>query len=133
MGAVLTSLLIEQRAGIEAVTHYCCRDRNLLGMLSDLLGASAAGVRNLLIITGDPPKMGPYPEATAVFDIDPATAAATRNQLLSRLARENVLIATPHTSYFPALGRLYKEGNGYRWVPVVFTDQWEAHAPSPQK
>ncbi|HEX8851280.1 MAG TPA: methylenetetrahydrofolate reductase, partial [Gemmatimonadaceae bacterium] len=70
MGAVLTSLLIEQRAGIEAVTHYCCRDRNLLGMLSDLLGASAMGLRNLLLITGDPPKMGPYPDATAVFDID---------------------------------------------------------------
>ncbi len=70
MGAVLTSLLIEQRAGIEAVTHYCCRDRNLLGMLSDLLGASAMGLRNLLVITGDPPKMGPYPDATAVFDID---------------------------------------------------------------
>jgi 5,10-methylenetetrahydrofolate reductase len=67
---VLTSLLIEQRAGIETVTHYCCRDRNLLGMLSDLLGASAMGLRNLLIITGDPPKMGPYPNATAVFDID---------------------------------------------------------------
>ncbi len=70
MGALLTSLLIEQRIGIETVTHYCCRDRNLLGMLSDLLGASAMGLRNLLIITGDPPKMGPYPNATAVFDID---------------------------------------------------------------
>jgi homocysteine S-methyltransferase len=70
MGAVLTSVLIEQHAGIETVTHYCCRDRNLLGMLSDLLGASAVGLRNLLIITGDPPKMGPYPNATAVFDID---------------------------------------------------------------
>ncbi len=64
------SLLIEQQVGIETVTHYCCRDRNLLGMLSDLLGASAIGLRNLLLITGDPPKMGPYPSATAVFDID---------------------------------------------------------------
>jgi methionine synthase / methylenetetrahydrofolate reductase (NADH) len=70
MGAVLTSLLIEQRVGIETVTHYSCRDRNLLGMLSDLLGASAMGLRNILLITGDPPKMGPYPDATAVFDID---------------------------------------------------------------
>jgi len=70
MGAPLTSLLIEQQVGIETVTHYCCRDRNLLGMLSDLLGASAIGLRNMLIITGDPPKMGPYPNATAVFDID---------------------------------------------------------------
>ncbi|HKO15618.1 MAG TPA: bifunctional homocysteine S-methyltransferase/methylenetetrahydrofolate reductase [Gemmatimonadaceae bacterium] len=70
MGALLTSVLIEQQVGIETVTHYACRDRNLLGMLSDLLGASAIGLRNLLIITGDPPKMGPYPDATAVFDID---------------------------------------------------------------
>src|SRR5207248_2043355 len=70
MGALLCSILIEQQIGIETVIHYCCRDRNLLGMLSDLLGASAVGLRNLLLITGDPPKMGPYPNATAVFDID---------------------------------------------------------------
>mgnify|MGYP006172022919 CR=1 FL=1 len=56
--------------GVEAVVHYACRDRNLLGMVTDLLGAHALGLRNLLLITGDPPKMGPYPEATAVFDID---------------------------------------------------------------
>lgn len=70
MGALAVSLIIEQQVGIEAVTHYCCRDRNLLGMFSDLLGAAALGLRNFLIITGDPPKMGPYPDATAVFDID---------------------------------------------------------------
>jgi methionine synthase I (cobalamin-dependent)/5,10-methylenetetrahydrofolate reductase len=70
MGALLTSVIIEQQVGIETVIHYCCRDRNLLGMLSDLLGASAVGLRNLLLITGDPPKMGPYPDATAVFDVD---------------------------------------------------------------
>jgi homocysteine S-methyltransferase len=70
MGAIATSLILEQQVGIESVTHYACRDRNLLGMLSDLLGASALGLRNLLLITGDPPKMGPYPDATAVFDID---------------------------------------------------------------
>ena len=70
MGALMTSVLIEQQIGIETVTHYACRDRNLLGMLSDLLGASAVGLRNLLIVTGDPPKMGPYPDATAVFDVD---------------------------------------------------------------
>jgi homocysteine S-methyltransferase len=69
MSALAASLLIE-REGIEAVVHYCCRDRNLLGMQSDLLGAAALGIRNLLLITGDPPKMGPYPQATAVFDID---------------------------------------------------------------
>ena len=70
MGVIATSVLIEREAGIEAVVHYACRDRNLLGMLSDLLGAHGLGLRNLLLITGDPPKMGPYPDATAVFDID---------------------------------------------------------------
>jgi homocysteine S-methyltransferase len=70
MGAMMTSLLIEDRVGLESVCHYACRDRNLLGMLSDLLGASAMGLRNVLLVTGDPPKMGPYPDATAVFDID---------------------------------------------------------------
>ena len=70
MGVIATSVLIQQQIGIEPVVHYCCRDRNLLGMLSDLLGAHALGLRNLLLITGDPPKMGPYPDATAVFDID---------------------------------------------------------------
>jgi glyoxylase-like metal-dependent hydrolase (beta-lactamase superfamily II) len=65
-----------------------------------------------------------HPEVTAIFDIDPTAAAATRHQLLPRLAREDVLIATPHMSFFPPLGRLRKEGSGYSWVPVVFTDQW---------
>ncbi len=70
MGALLSGLMIQREVGMEAVVHYACRDRNLLGMLSDLLGAAAAGLNNLLIVTGDPPKMGPYPDATAVFDID---------------------------------------------------------------
>ena len=70
MGALMSALLIEREVGIETVIHYCCRDRNLLSMLSDLLGAAAHRLHNLLIITGDPPKMGPYPEATGVFDID---------------------------------------------------------------
>ncbi|HLN99024.1 MAG TPA: bifunctional homocysteine S-methyltransferase/methylenetetrahydrofolate reductase [Pyrinomonadaceae bacterium] len=70
MSAMATAVLVEQQIGIESVLHYCCRDRNLLGMMSDLLGAAALGLRNLLLITGDPPKMGPYPDATAVFDID---------------------------------------------------------------
>jgi len=70
MGALATSVLIQQQTGLEAMVHYTCRDRNLLGMLSDLLGAQALGLRNLLLITGDPPRMGPYPDATAVFDVD---------------------------------------------------------------
>lgn len=83
MGVLATSLLIQQQVGIEPVIHYCCRDRNLLGMLSDLLGAQALGLRNLLLITGDPPKMGPYPDATAVFDID----AIGLTNLVARLNR----------------------------------------------
>ena len=83
MGALLSGLLIEREVGLEAVVHYACRDRNLLGMLSDLLGASASGLHNLLIVTGDPPKMGPYPDATAVFDID----SIGLTNLVSRLNR----------------------------------------------
>ena len=64
-----------------------------------------------------------HPEVTVVFDIDPATALATRNQLLSKLAREDVVIAGPHM-LFPGFGRLHKEGDGYSWAPVAFTDQW---------
>ena len=55
---------------MEFILHVCCRDRNLLGLQSDLLGVHVLGVRNLVIITGDPPKMGDYPKATAVFDLD---------------------------------------------------------------
>jgi homocysteine S-methyltransferase len=64
------SLLMQQAVGIEAILHYTCRDRNVLCIQSDLLGAAAIGIRNLICITGDPPKMGNYPDATAVFDVD---------------------------------------------------------------
>jgi homocysteine S-methyltransferase len=70
LSALSLSVLIEQQAGIETVLHYSCRDRNLLGIQSDLLGAHAMGVRNLLLITGDPGRVGDYPDATAVFDVD---------------------------------------------------------------
>ncbi len=63
-------LLMQQQVGIETVLHYTCRDRNVLSIQCDLLGASALGIRNLICITGDPPKMGNYPDATAVFDVD---------------------------------------------------------------
>src|SRR4051812_4570511 len=70
MSAQVTCLKIQQEAGIEAVLHFCCRDRNILGIQSELLGAHGVGVRNLICITGDPPRMGAYPDATAVFDVD---------------------------------------------------------------
>jgi len=70
MSAQVTCQLIQEKAGIEAVNHFCCRDRNILGIQSELLGAHTVGVRNLICITGDPPRMGAYPDATAVFDVD---------------------------------------------------------------
>jgi len=69
MSALSTAVLIQQ-TGIEPILHYACRDRNLLGMQSDLLGAQALGIRNLLVVTGDPPAVGDYPDATGVFDVD---------------------------------------------------------------
>jgi homocysteine S-methyltransferase len=70
MSALSAAVLVQQQAGVETILHYACRDRNLLGMQSDLLGAHAMGLRNLLIVTGDPPTLGDYPDATAVFDVD---------------------------------------------------------------
>jgi|RhiMetStandDraft_4_1073278.scaffolds.fasta_scaffold10290_2 methionine synthase I (cobalamin-dependent)/5,10-methylenetetrahydrofolate reductase len=70
VSALSLAVLIEQQAGIETLLHYSCRDRNLLGIQSDLLGAHAMGLRNLLLITGDPGRVGDYPDATAVFDVD---------------------------------------------------------------
>jgi methionine synthase I (cobalamin-dependent)/5,10-methylenetetrahydrofolate reductase len=103
MGALLVSVLIEQRVGIETVTHYCCRDRNLLGMQSDLLGAAGIGLRNLLLITGDPPKMGPYPDATAVFDIDSIGLANMVTKLNNGLDIGGNPIGDP-TAFFVGVG-----------------------------
>ncbi|MHB8303504.1 MAG: bifunctional homocysteine S-methyltransferase/methylenetetrahydrofolate reductase [Acidobacteriaceae bacterium] len=70
MSALSLCLQIQQRVGIESVLHYTCRDRNVLSIQSDLLGAASLGLRNILCLTGDPPKLGNYPDATAVFDVD---------------------------------------------------------------
>jgi homocysteine S-methyltransferase len=70
MGVLPAALIVQREVGLETVFHYTCRDRNMAGMLSDLLGAAAGGLRNVLIVTGDPPTLGPYPDSTAVFDID---------------------------------------------------------------
>ncbi|HZH31655.1 MAG TPA: bifunctional homocysteine S-methyltransferase/methylenetetrahydrofolate reductase [Pyrinomonadaceae bacterium] len=95
MSAQATALLVEREIGLEAVLHYCCRDRNLLGMMSDLLGAAALGLHNLLLITGDPPKMGPYPDATAVFDIDSIGLTNMVNKLNHGLDLGNNPIGCP--------------------------------------
>jgi len=70
LSPMVTAVRIQQEAGIETMLHFCCRDRNLIGMQSDILGAAAIGLHGLLIVTGDPPKLGDYPDATGVFDMD---------------------------------------------------------------
>jgi methionine synthase / methylenetetrahydrofolate reductase(NADPH) len=81
MSAQVTCQLIQEQAGIEAVLRLCCRDRNILSIQSELLGAHAVGVRNLICITGDPPRMGTYPDASAVFDVDAIGLANIVNNL----------------------------------------------------
>jgi len=66
----------------------------------------------------------PDPKVTVVFDVNPVVAAVTRDQLLGKLANEDVVIAGPHM-LFPGLGRLHRDGNGYHWAPVAFTDYWD--------
>jgi homocysteine S-methyltransferase len=70
MSAQSLCVQIQQKVGVETVLHYTCRDRNILSIQSDLLGAASIGIKNILCLTGDPPKMGNYPDATAVFDVD---------------------------------------------------------------
>ena len=70
MSAQSLCIQIQQHTGIETILHYTCRDRNLLSIQSDLLGASSIGLRNILCLTGDPPRLGNYPDATQVFDVD---------------------------------------------------------------
>ena len=70
MSNLALCILIQQQAGLETVLHFTCRDRNVLSMQSELLGAYSTGIHNLICITGDPPKLGNYPDATAVFDVD---------------------------------------------------------------
>ena len=70
MSAQSLCIQIQQKTGIETLLHYTCRDRNVLSIQSDLLGASSIGLKNILCLTGDPPKLGNYPDATAVYDVD---------------------------------------------------------------
>ncbi len=70
MAPLAAAAVVEREVGVETIVHYTCRDKNMMGMISDLLGAAGAGLRNVLLVTGDPPTAGPYPDTTAVFDID---------------------------------------------------------------
>ncbi|MDH4128019.1 MAG: bifunctional homocysteine S-methyltransferase/methylenetetrahydrofolate reductase, partial [Spirochaetota bacterium] len=103
MSAMIMAQIIEQQVGIETIMHYTCRDRNLLGMQSDLLGASAVGLRNILIITGDPPKMGDVAHATAVFDVDAIGLTRIVNNFNHGLDIVKNPIGKP-TAYFIGVG-----------------------------
>jgi homocysteine S-methyltransferase len=81
LSPLVTALQIEQAADIETVLHICCRDKNLIGLQSDLLGVQAMGLRNVLLITGDPPKLGEYPDATGVFDLDSVALTKVTDEL----------------------------------------------------
>jgi 5,10-methylenetetrahydrofolate reductase len=70
MSPIALSHIIQEKVGLEAIFHITCRDRNLLGLQAELLGASALGVKNILALTGDPPEMGDYVRATGVYDVD---------------------------------------------------------------
>ena len=81
ISAIASACIIQREAGIETVLHQCCRDKNLIGMQSDLLGCAALGINNILFITGDPPKLGDYPFASGVFDIDSIGIIKIQNRL----------------------------------------------------
>ncbi|MFH1212945.1 MAG: bifunctional homocysteine S-methyltransferase/methylenetetrahydrofolate reductase [Candidatus Neomarinimicrobiota bacterium] len=103
MGAPFLGKVIQDAVGIEPIVHYTCRDRNLLGIISDLLGIHAMGLRNLLLITGDPPKMGDMPNATAVFDIDSIGLTNVVNYLNRGIDLSGNPIGQP-TSYLIGVG-----------------------------
>lgn len=120
MSPLAVAVRIQEETGVEAVLHVCCRDRNLLGLQADLLGASALGVRDLILITGDPPILGDYPEATAVFDVD----AIGLTNVASRLNRGLDLAGNatgPSTGFVigvglnPTASSLRREAERYRW------------------
>jgi methionine synthase / methylenetetrahydrofolate reductase(NADPH) len=103
MSAMALAMLIQRRVGIEAVLHYVCRDRNVIGIQSDLLGAYAMGIKNILAVTGDPPKLGNYPDATAVFDVDSIGLVNILNRLNHGLDIAGNPIGSP-SGYFIGVG-----------------------------
>ena len=103
LSALATGVRLQAEAGVEVILHYTCRDRNVLGIQSDLLGAWALGIRNLLLITGDPPKMGTYPDATGVFDVDAIGLTHLVQRLNRGLDLGNTAIGAP-TGYVFGVG-----------------------------
>lgn len=120
MSPQILAILVENQIGLETILHYCCRDRNILGIQSDLLGGFAAGLKNILAVTGDPPKLGDYPDATAVFDIDAIGLTNIINHLnLGRDIGGNLL--SKPTSYAtgvalnPTALNIEEEINRFHW------------------
>ena len=103
MGPLAMAQIIQREVGVETLMHYACRDRNLVGMQSDLLGAYALGLHNLLVITGDPPIMGDYPQATAVFDVDAIGLTNMITRLNNGLDLSGRTIGQP-TGFFVSVG-----------------------------
>jgi homocysteine S-methyltransferase len=91
MHPVAAARIVQEEAGIEVVSHISCRDRNIIGLQADLLGAAALGVKNILAVTGDPAQIGDYPEATSVFDTDSVGLV----HVLSRMNRGEDLAGNP--------------------------------------
>lgn len=105
MGPIDMAILMRQRApGVEPIVHFCCRDRNLLGMQADLIGANALGIHNVLIITGDPPKLGDYPFASAVYDVDAIGALRMATNLNGGHDLAGNPLKGPPTQIFPGCG-----------------------------
>jgi homocysteine S-methyltransferase len=95
MSALALAVLVQQQSGIETVLQYSCRDRNVLGMQSDLLGAHAMGIRNLVVVTGNARMVGDYPDATAVFDVDSVGLTNVLTRLNQGLDMGGQAIGTP--------------------------------------
>jgi methionine synthase I (cobalamin-dependent)/5,10-methylenetetrahydrofolate reductase len=115
MTGLALAVLLQNQVDIETVLHYTCRDRNLLGMQSDLLGATAMGIRNILAITGDPPMIGDYPQATAVFDIDAIGLVHLINNLNHGIDVGEKRIGDP-TSFFTGVGLQLKKEAGAEYI-----------------
>lgn len=133
LSALATAVILEREVGIETLLHYACRDRNLLGMQSDLLGAASLGLRNVLAVTGDPPKLGPYPHATAVFDVDAIGLVNMISRLNSGLDLGGNSIGGP-TAFSVGVGAnpvavdLEREYARFRWK-VEAGAQWAITQP----
>lgn len=120
MGAVAAAVVLQQRAGIEAIPHCTCKDKNLLALQAEILGAHALGIRNILLVTGDPPNMGTYPDATAVFDIDAIGLCNMVKQLNQGLDLGHNAVGGPTAFCYgvalnPSAVNLNREWERYEW------------------